>query len=227
MGGQRRNAVVRAMNQGSCFAGGESFRGGDSEGPARVEREKACVPWPAGNGHLSSPAEALGSAPAAPPECSGSRPPPTRTVEPVTRSSMSRKPGSASWSSRRLFRPTCCSRIPSWDTVNRSLEGMVTPGRNDGYGDGAEARVGVFYGPLIAAVGLRCPGGRRRSPGYCSRLRRSSSSSSCMRARAVSSRARAASTRASAASSSARAVSAWNWAAWARAPAVRIPKVGR
>ena len=133
----------------------------------------------------------------------------------------------AFWTSYHGARPACCSRIPSWETVNRSLEGMVTPGRNDGDGDGAEARVGVFYGPLIAAVGLRCPGGRRRSPGYWSWLRRSSSSSSCMRARAVSSRARAASTRASAASSSARAVSAWDWAAWARAPAVRIPKVGR
>ena len=122
-------------------------------------------------------------------------------------------------------RPACCSRIPSWDTVNRYLEGVASTGSADE--DGVKARVGVFYGPLIAAAGLRGPGGWRRSPGYCSRLRRSSSSSSSMRARAVSSRARAASTRASAASSSARAVSAWDWAAWARAPAVRIPKVGR
>ena len=64
----------------------------------------------------------------------------------------------AFWTSYHGARPACCSRIPSWDTVNRSLEGMVTPGRNDGDGDGAEARVGVFYGPLIAAVGLPVSG---------------------------------------------------------------------
>ena len=45
--------------------------------------------------------------PAAPPGCSGQGPPPlpTRTSEPMTGSSMLGKLGSASWSSRRLFRP--------------------------------------------------------------------------------------------------------------------------
>ena len=52
-------------------------------------------------------------------------------------------------------------RLGHWE-ANRplegmALEGMASPGGIDG--DGAEARGGVFSGPLMAAVGLRCPGG--------------------------------------------------------------------
>ena len=43
MGGQRRNAVVRPLNRGSCFAGVKSFRDEDSEGPARVERGRSMI----------------------------------------------------------------------------------------------------------------------------------------------------------------------------------------
>ena len=140
------------------------------------------LPWPAGNGHLSSPAEALGSAPAAPPECSGSRPPPTRTVEPVTRSSMSRKPGSASWSSRRLFRPTWqatwISRVSRASPCFRSVASGPGPASgkefrhdDDGFpdidrrhrqhrgGDRHLARANVTSSPDTG--GLAVPAGRR------------------------------------------------------------------
>ena len=103
MGGRCRNPVVRRMNQGSCFAGGESFRGGASEGPARVERGRSMrsIAGP-GNRAISrhQPRDAweLGLSyrkqatryrrpercfqrPAGPPGCSGPCPPlrPTRT----------------------------------------------------------------------------------------------------------------------------------------------------
>ena len=62
----------------------------------------------------------------------------------------------AFWTSYHGARPASCSRIPSWDTVNRSLEGVASTGGADE--DGAEVRGGVFCGPLIAVVGFRCPG---------------------------------------------------------------------
>ena len=59
---------------------------------------------------------------AAPPGCSGPRPPPlpTRTSEPMTESSMLGKPGSASWSSSRLF-------PPPWQDMWISRESRASP----------------------------------------------------------------------------------------------------
>ena len=58
----------------------------------------------------------------------------------------------ALWTNYHGARPACCSRIPSWDTVNRSLEGMASPGESGE--DGAEAGE---WGALRAARGG--PGG--------------------------------------------------------------------
>ena len=57
----------------------------------------------------------------------------------------------AFWTSYHGARPACCSRIPSWDTVNRSLEGMFSPGQ---------------VGGSVAAVGIAgCPAPSRAPAG--------------------------------------------------------------
>ena len=95
-----RAAPEFGINQGSRFAGVESFRGGDSEGPARVKRGRSMrYRGDRGIGHPTPPAEVPGrwgcrmrsrlfgtrgrsdsfQQPAAPPGCSGPRPPPLPT----------------------------------------------------------------------------------------------------------------------------------------------------